>query len=219
MKKPKILVFASGSSEGGGSGFEKLVQASHEGVLKADIVGVVSNHKDGGVRKRADKLSVPFLHFPKPWDSKGYQKFAQESSADYFALSGWLKQVVGLDPATNFNSKTVFNIHPGPLPEFGGPGLYGHHVHDAVMEAFSRGEIKYSAVSMHFVTEEYDQGPVFFNFKVKIEDEDTPDSLAEKVNKWEHHYQPRVTNMIVNGLIRWDGKDPRSLVLPEDLLN
>lgn len=157
MRRSKILVFASGSAEGGGSGFEKLVLASRGGSLDADIVGVVSNHANGGVRSRADKPDVPFLHFAKPWTGEAYQKFASESGADFFALSGWLKLVAGLDPITRFNSQTVFNIHPGPLPNFGGPGLYGHHVHEAVMAAFRRGEITHSAVSMHFVTGEYDR--------------------------------------------------------------
>ncbi|MBI2642299.1 MAG: hypothetical protein HYW97_00410 [Candidatus Wildermuthbacteria bacterium] len=214
MSRPKVLVFASGSAEGGGSGFEKLVLASKGGLLEADIVAVVSNHANGGVRVRADKLGVSFLHFVKPWTGEAYQKFAVESGADFFALSGWLKLVVGLDPATRFNSRTIFNIHPGPLPDFGGPGLYGHHVHEAVIAAFRRREITYSAVSMHFVTGEYDRGPVFFRCNVKINADDTPDSIGTRVNQQEHIYQPKITNMVVKGLIRWDGIDPNSLEVP-----
>lgn len=216
MSKPKILVFASGSADGGGSGFEKLVEASRNGPLNAEIVAVVSNHLNGGVRKRANKLGIPFLYFLKPWDSEGYQRLARTTGADFFALSGWLKKVTGLDPKTRFNSKTVFNIHPGPLPKFGGDGLYGHHVHEAVMAAFRRGEITHSAVSMHFVTEEYDRGPVFLDCRVKINEDDTPESLARRVNDCEHYYQPRITNMVVNGLISWDGVNPNSLICPRD---
>ena len=103
MSKPKILIFASGSAEGGGSGFENLVLSSKDGLLDADIVAVVSNHANGGVRARADNLGVPFLHFPKPWTGESYQRLAAESGADFFALSGWLKLVTGLDPVTRFN--------------------------------------------------------------------------------------------------------------------
>ncbi len=216
MTKPKLLIFASGSVEGGGSGFEQLVQATYTGILDADIVGVVSNHENGGVRKKADKYKVPFIHFPKPYDAESYQRIAKESGAEYFALSGWLKLVCGLDPKTAFNSKTVFNIHPGPLPKFGGPGLFGHHVHEAVMEAFRKGDVTHSAVSMHFVTEEYDRGPIFFEYKVKINEDDTPDSLGTRVNQYEHKYQPEITDMVVHGLISWDGRDPRSLKYPAD---
>lgn len=219
--KPKILVYASGSAERGGSGFEKLVQASRGGVLDAEILGVVSNHTNGGVRKRADKLGIPFFHFPKPWDSEGYQRLARETGADFFALSGWLKLVVGLDPKTSFNPKTVFNIHPALLPEFGGPGIYGRHAHEAVMAAFKREETEYSGVSMHFVAKgrtpkDYDLGPVFFRLKMKIHDDDTPDSLGHRVNQAEHQWQPIITNMVVNGLIRWDGTNPDSLELPPE---
>lgn len=216
MSKPKVLVFASGSSEGGGSGFQKLVEASRGGPLDADIVAVVSNYENGGVRTRADKLGIPFMHFPKPWNNEAYQRIASESGASFFALSGWLKLVSGLDATTGFNSRTVFNIHPGPLPDFGGPGLHGHHVHEAIMAAYQRGEITHSAVSMHFVTEEYDRGPVFFRCNVKINENDTPDSIGSRVNSQEHIWQPQITSLVVNGSITWDGVNPNSLTVPPD---
>lgn len=209
MQKPSILVFASGSKEGGGSGFENLVLRSRDGVLQANIVAVASNHMNGGVRRHADKLRVPFIHFSKPWDAKTYSRIVNENGADFVALSGWLKLVCGLDP------RTTINIHPGPLPEFGGPGLYGHYVHEAVMAAFRRGEITHSAVSMHFVTSEYDKGPIFFKRYVRILDDDTPDSLAERVNACEHRWQPVITNLVLQETIRWNGREPSSLEYPK----
>ncbi len=214
MSKPKLGIFASGSDTGGGSGFENLVLASRDGTLNAEICAVISNHQNGGVRTRADKLNIPFLHFPKPWTAEAYQQFAQESGADFFALSGWLKLVTGLDPETAFNSRTVFNIHPGPLPEFGGPGLYGHRVHEAVIAARDRGKITHSAVCMHFVTGEYDRGPVFFRCAVTIADSDTPDTIGRAVNKQEHIHQPPITSLVVNGQISWDGVNADSLTVP-----
>ncbi|MEK7644815.1 MAG: formyltransferase family protein [Patescibacteria group bacterium] len=215
MNKPNILVFATGNPEnGGGSGFEKLVLASRVGVLDANIQAVVSNHPGGGVRMRADKLGVPFIHFPKPWNAEAYQRIADQSGADLFALSGWLKLVTGLDLKTRFNPRTVINIHPGPLPAFGGPGLYGHHVHEAVIAAFRQRSVTHSAVSMHFVTKEYDRGPVFFRGLVKINEDDTPDTLATRVNQQEHLHQPRITSLVANGLIKWDGVNPTSLEVP-----
>lgn len=216
MGRPQVLVFASGSYEGGGSGFQKLVEASRSRPLDADIVAVVSNYANGGVCTQADKLGIPFVHFPKPWTAEAYQHIASESGASFFALSGWLKLVTGLDATTSFNSRTVFNIHPGPLPEFGGLGFHGHHVHEAVIAAYQRGEITQSAVSMHFVTEEYDRGPVFFRCNVKINEDDTPDSIGSRVNSQEHIWQPRITNMVVNGSITWDGVNPNSLQCPAE---
>ena len=208
MNKPKLLVFASGSAEGGGSGFEKLVVASRDGMLDADIVGVVSNHERGGVHARADKFGIPFIHFSAPWDEASYREIADRSRAEFLALSGWLKQVHGLDPLL------TFNIHPGPLPEFGGKGMYGHHVHEAVMAAYRRGEVTHSALCMHFVDAEYDRGPCFFRFNVKIRDDDTPDSLGKRVNASEHEWQSVITSLVVHRKITWDGVDPASLQLP-----
>lgn len=217
-KKPKLLILASGSAEGGGSGFENLVQASRQELFQAEIVGVVSNHLNGGVRQRADKLGIPFIYFPGPWTGEEYQRLAQETKADFFGLSGWLKLTKGLDLKTSFNSRTVFNIHPGPLPDFGGPGFYGHHIHEAVLAAFKRGDLTHTALSMHFVTEEYDQGPIFFKLKIKINDDDTVETLAQRVNKLEHQYQPVITNLVVNGLIHWDGINLSSLKVPNGYL-
>ena len=205
-----LIIFSSGTSEGGGSGFENLVNKAREGILSANIVAVVSNHENGGVRQRADKLNISFIHFPKPWDAEKYQEIIRNDKADFIALSGWLKLVKGLDP------KATFNIHPGPLPSFGGAGMYGHHVHEAVIEAFKRGEVTHSAVTMHFVTDEYDRGPIFFQKFVKIEEDDNAETLAKRVNEVEHKYQPIITNMVVNGEISWDGKNPDSLTYPAD---
>lgn len=207
MRKPKLIIFSSGTKTGGGSGFENLVKASREGVLEAEIMAVVSNHENGGVREKADKLKIPFIHFTGPWTAEEYQKIAKE--ADFISLSGWLKLVTGLDP------KKTFNIHPGPLPRFGGFGMYGRHVHEAVMGAYKRGEVTHSAVSMHFVTEEYDEGPLFFSMHVEILPDDTAETLAVRVNQTEREYQPIITNHVVQGRITWDGENPSSLIIPD----
>ena len=209
VDKPRLLVFASGTKEGGGSGFDVLAEHWFQGELEADIVGVVSNHPHGGVKERADRLGVPFIFFRGPSTEANYAIIARETRANFVALSGWLKLVRGLDP------RTTFNIHPGPLPRFGGPGMYGHHVHEAVMAAYRQGDVTSSAVSMHFVTERYDEGPVFFRCPVLILPDDTPDTLAARVNDIEHRLQWWATNHVVSGRIRWDGVNPGSLVVPQ----
>lgn len=211
--EPKIIVFASGTKDSGGSGFENLVNASGSGVLNADIVAVVSNHERGGVRERADRLGIPFFHFPKPQTAERYQRIVKESGAEWVALSGWMRHVAGLDSAR------TFNVHPALLSSlggrFGGVGLYGLHVHEAVKNAFDAGEVAESGLSMHFVTDEYDRGPVFFEYRVPLEMGITTEVIAEKVNAAEHEWQPTITNLVVHGEIRWDGKNPASLVVPE----
>ncbi|HLC89764.1 MAG TPA: formyltransferase family protein [Patescibacteria group bacterium] len=198
VEKPRVLVFASGSKDGGGSGLLHLVLNAQTGVLGANIVGVVSNYKAGGVRKIAAKYEVPFYHFIGPFTAEMYQSLAQASRANWFLLSGWLKFVRGL-PA----DKTI-NIHPGDTEKFGGPGLYGHHVHEAVIKAFQAGEVTCSCVTMHFVTDgatkaEYDRGPVFFKYPVGIEPDDTAETLAARVNRYEHGWQSYMTNLVVRG--------------------
>jgi phosphoribosylglycinamide formyltransferase-1 len=196
--KPYVLVFASGAKTGGGSGFETMVRASRTKppILDAWICGVITNHADGGVWQKAQALGIPAAYWAGPYTAQGYQNFVRYFDADYVMLSGWLKLAAGLDP-----TRTI-NIHPGPLPKFGGPNLYGHFVHEAVMAAYHRGEVTHSAVTMHFVDEVYDRGPTFFAHPVPIEPHDTPETLAARVNQAEHIWQPKVLNYIVTGQVR-----------------
>jgi phosphoribosylglycinamide formyltransferase-1 len=200
---PNILVFASGTKTGGGSGFETMVRAARTKppVLDAWICAVVTNHYNGGVWRKAEVLGVRSEYWVGPYLAKGYQNFVKYFNADYVMLSGWLKLVAGLDPA-----RTI-NIHPAPLPRFGGPKIYGHYAHEAVMAAYHRGKITHSAVTMHFVDALYDRGPILFALPIPIEPRDTPETLAAKVNRAEHEWQPRVLNYVVHGQVRLVGKE------------
>ena len=210
-RKLRILVLASGDKTGGGSGFQELVEFSRTEppVLDADIVAVVSNHKQGGVFKRAKALAIPFVYWSGPFTAEGYNYCVGRFQADFVMCSGWLKLVQGLDP------RTTINIHPGPLPELGGPGMNGHWVHEAVIKAFRQGGTKQSGISMHFVIDRgedkgaYDKGPVFFRLPVQIRPEDTAETLAVRVNEKERAWQAYVLNLVVHGLIHLenDGDD------------
>src|SRR3989344_1712188 len=219
MSKPKLIIFASGKRSGGGSGFENLARSKD---LDADIVAVVSNHERGGVHERAMQLGIPFIYFDPSVHSNvlqnvgtSYQEIVRKSEAEWVALSGWLKHVSGLDPAK------TFNIHPALLSQFsgrfGGHGMYGNHIHEAVKAALDAGEITESGFTMHFVTEEMDRGPAFFEHRVPLKQGMTADEIAHAVNIAEHEWQPKVTNMVVHGEIRWDGKNQESLVVPSSL--
>lgn len=212
-QKPKLIIFASGSKSGGGSGFRKLVEATKTGVLDAEIVAVVSNHVHGGVRNIAEELGVHFVHFTKPWDAESYQKIVQDSGAEWVALSGWLKLVKGLNP------KKTFNIHPALLSQldgkFGGPGMYGHYVHEALQESLESNAVTVSGATMHFVTDEYDRGPVFFEKAVALEKGMTADQIGSAVNAIEHEMQAYITNLVIHEKISWDGKDSNTLTYPE----
>lgn len=221
--KPKLIVFASGTKDGGGSGFENLVSATKSSVLDAEIVAVVSNNEHGGVRERAERLGVPFVYFSGPYTAENYQHIVAKafgvepapleggaSLMGWVALSGWLKMVKGFDP------QKTFNIHPALLSQlggkFGGEGMWGHHVHEAVKAALDAGEITESGISMHFVTDEYDRGPVFFEHRVPLQKGMSVEKIAAAVNAAEHEWQPKITNLVVCGKISWDGENPNSLV-------
>ena len=199
----RVLVFASGSATGGGSGFRNLVEKSR-GKLPFEVVAVVTHHYEGGVVKHARNLGVDYCVEPVPVGPEAYQSLVQHFNADLVALSGWLKPVAGLP------TEKVINIHPGPLPEFGGKGMHGHHVHEAVIKAYREGTVKESAVSMHFVTpyektlsgDNYDKGPRFASVPVPIDDMDDADNLGSRVNKMEHMVQPALTALVAEGRIR-----------------
>jgi phosphoribosylglycinamide formyltransferase-1 len=203
-KNPKLLIFANGTKDGGGSGFSALVDAQKHCKLRAEIVGVVSSHLGGGVEKVASKYGIPFYYYSRPGDEL---QIRNVTCAEYIALSGWLWKMTG-DP------KTVFNIHPSRLI-FGGKGMYGINVHRAAIDAFNKGVIKNTAVTMHFATEEYDKGPVFFEYPVPIYHCDTPETLQERVKWYEHIFQWAITDLVAHKQISWDGKDPGSLIVPK----
>src|SRR3990167_5361317 len=215
MSRPKLIIFASGTATGGGSGFENLATSPD---LDANIVAVVSNHEHGGARERAERLGIPFIYFEcrtsdvrHPMSLIGeYRDIVKKSGTEWVALSGWLKHVVGLDPAK------TFNIHPALLSfdhgRFGGPGMYGRQLHEAVKCALDAGEIAESGFSMHFVTNEMDRGPVFFEHRAPLTKGMSAEAIEEAVRAAEHEWQPKLTNMVVHGEISWDGKDPRTLM-------
>ena len=221
-----LVVFASGTKIGGGSGFENLANKLQNG----KIVLVVSNHEKGGVHERAGRLKIPFYHFSAPWSGKRVEEIIKSYDDVYVTLSGWLKHVPmrrlgfwpgflrlfglnrGLDP------HKTFNIHPGPLSvlggRFGGKGMYGDHVHKAVAEALERGEITTSAVTMHFVINGYDRGPIFFEKPVSLQRGMSWEEIKKLVLAEEHTWQPIITDLVVLGQIFWDGKNPATLSVP-----
>ena len=201
-KKPRILVFASGEKDGGGSGFVELVENSRTGVLPAEIVAVISQHENGGVAAKAKALGVLFELFKGPNTPETYQEIWSRYGQHWVSLSGWIKMVKGLPVWT------AFNIHPAPLPGFGGKDWYGHRVHEQVMIAYKAGQITSSAVCMHFVTDVFDDPRVlFFKYPVLIRQDDTPDTLGKRVNKIEHGWQSWLTWLVVSKQIRYQEGD------------
>lgn len=202
---PRILVFASGTKDGGGSGLRWLIHATQVGLLKAEIVGVVSNHESGGVRGIADEYHIPFYHLSSRHPTaEEYRAARHQFQPSLIVFSGWLKFVLGIDGV---------NIHPGILPYTA--GLHGSGVHAKAVELFHQGVITCTAVTMHLILEgnndvanpdRYDSGPIVFQFPVAIDERDDADSLGARVNRVEHGWQSYITNFIVEGVIRWNAE-------------
>lgn len=211
MAKHRIMVFASGTSTGGGSGFRNLVEASRVGPLaNAEVVGVMSQHAyGGGVMAAALELGVPFFYWYPFFAAREYSDRMWFAQAEWAVLSGFTKRVSGLDPM-----KTI-NVHPAPLPTFGGQGRWGLAAHRTVLAAFERGEITRTEVCVHFVTEQYDDGPVIFRCPIALRKGETPQQLQRRVKAVEHAWLPYVTDLVLRGKIRWDGSNPLSLRVPK----
>ncbi len=201
-----LIIFASGTETDGGTGAANLVRK-----LPNVNVVIVSNHVRGGVRREADANGVPFYYFPGPYTTEGYRELIYEISENmdvdvgdwWHALSGWFKKVYWLPPAR------TFNIHPAPLPQFA--GMYGEKLHRMVWDAYQKGEITEGEIVMHFVTEKYDDGPVFFRTPLPLRGIKTYEDYRKIVRIHEHNFQPRLAELVMNGDISWDGVNPESL--------
>ena len=205
-------MYSSGESEEdkGGTGFLKLVEASrNNGVLRAEIVVVVSNHAHGGVFTKAQNLGIPFRHSPKGRTPEDHTRLVQEFGIEWTALSGWLGCMAGHDP------KTTFNIHPAvDLVKFGGKGMFGHHVHEAVWKSFLNREITHTGVTMHFATEKYDDpSAIFFQRYIPLTRAfKNAETVGKVVNLVEQLWQAEITNRVVHRKITWGGKNAGSIV-------
>lgn len=179
----RLAIFASGK----GSNAEKIIQKleKHKNI---HISLVVSNKANAGVLDIANRFGIETLLLEKKkfMESNEYVQFLKNHGITHIILAGFLLKVPD-NLIQAYNNKIV-NIHPALLPAYGGKGMYGEHVHQAVIQA---GE-KESGITIHLVDEEYDHGKTLFQAKVHVDPNDTPSSLAEKVHRLEHEHYPAV---------------------------
>jgi len=182
----RVAVMASG----GGTNLQALLDALNGAPGgAARVFRVVSNRQDAGALDRARRAGVAAVTVAHPADADDYM--AALGDAQLVVLAGYLKLV---PPAvvSRFRWRMV-NIHPALLPEFGGPGMYGARVHEAVLAA----GVKQSGASVHYVTEEYDRWAVIARAGVPVRSGDTPATLAARVLTAEHRLLPRVVSELV----------------------
>lgn len=193
--KARIAVFLSG----GGTNLQSLIDATADGRLDAEIVLVVSNmRKAYGLTRAADASIATIVFKEKKFaspDEAGEDLLAnlRERDIEYIALSGYLRLLPAVVVAA-FRGRIV-NIHPALLPKYGGKGMYGHHVHEAVLAA---GDLE-SGVTIHLADEIYDNGRILEQTKVSVKPGDTVETLAARVLIEEHKLYPRVLQKLIKG--------------------
>jgi len=188
----KIAIFASGN----GTNAQRITEYFRErqGVITVDLI--LSNKKDAFVLERAKKLGVTSLIFSRQefYESARITDLLKEHAIEYIVLAGFLWLVP--DSILKAFPGRILNIHPALLPGYGGKGMFGMRVHEAVIASHD----KESGITIHLVNEKYDEGQILFQAKCTIEDSDTPKSLAEKIHALEYNYYPRVIeNFILKG--------------------
>jgi phosphoribosylglycinamide formyltransferase-1 len=181
----RIAVFASG----GGTNAENLIK----NLQKGKVCIVLSDRQNAYVLERAKKLNVPTVIFTrKEWEAGGPDNrignILKEYNIELIVLAGFLLKIPA-EMIARFPGR-IINIHPALLPAFGGKGLYGHHVHKAVLEA---GEKK-SGITVHLVDEQYDHGQHLFQARCTVDENETPETLAGKIHLLEQTHFPAVVD-------------------------
>jgi len=177
----KIAIFASGS----GTNAENIIMYASK-VKTFEVTKIYCNKPHAGIIERAYKLDVPVVVFNRKtfYETETLLDDMKNDNVDLVVLAGFLWLVPG--NILKHYSNRIINIHPALLPKFGGKGMYGAKVHEAVVEA---GE-KESGITIHLVNEEYDRGEILFQASCPVERDDTPDSLAHKIHDLEYRYFP-----------------------------
>lgn len=182
-----IAIFASGS----GSNAENIIRY-FENSNKFSFPIILSNKMDAYVHERANKMNIPSVTFSNE-EFRNPSKILQLLSnyrIDYIVLAGFLLKV-SPEIIIAFPNK-IINIHPALLPKYGGKGMYGQRVHEAVKKANE----EESGITIHYVNENYDEGNIIFQAKCEIDKNDTPDDIANKVHVLEYQIFPQVIDNI-----------------------
>lgn len=188
-----------------GSNMQAIIEACKSGSLQATPAVVISNNAESGALARAARESIPHCHLsskthlsPESLDQAILAALLAHG-VDIVILAGYMKKL-GEKTLARY-AGAILNIHPALLPKFGGQGMYGIHVHEAVL---ATGETE-SGATVHLVTDEYDAGAVIAQERVPVLPDDTPQTLAGRILQVEHALFPGVLQKIVLGEIRIPG--------------
>lgn len=180
----RIAIFASGA----GSNAQQIINYFKLSDKNITVALIVCNKPGAGVISIAEKEGIPLLMIEKERFSRGdgYLPELQSHHIGFIVLAGFLWKIPQV--LIDAYPKKIINIHPALLPNYGGKGMYGSNVHQAVINAAE----SQSGITIHYVDEHYDQGDIIFQATCEVKPDDTPLTLAERIHKLEHRYFPRI---------------------------
>ena len=188
VDKKNIAVFASGT----GTNTDNLINHFKK-TQTANICLIVCNNSQAGVLKIADRNHIPHILIEKEkfFKGDGYVSEFKKAQVNFIVLAGFLWKL----PSTLINvyRNKIVNIHPALLPKFGGKGMYGNFVHEAVLSA----KEKESGITIHFVDEFYDNGKTIFQTTCPVYENDTTETLSKRVHELEYKYFPKVIEEVI----------------------
>lgn len=179
----KVAILASGN----GTNAENIIRY-FQNDERVRIELVLANRENAYVLERARNLNVPSVYMPKrEWeDGESVLSLLRDREIDFIVLAGFLARVP--DCILQAFPDKIINIHPSLLPKFGGKGMYGDRVHEAVVAA---GE-KESGITIHYLNERFDEGEIIVQYRCPVLPEDTAEDVAKKVHALEYEYYPQV---------------------------
>jgi len=185
----RIAVFASGS----GTNAQNIIEYFSKN-NEVDVACILSNKKDAYVLERARKLGIESISFTRDefYNSEFVLNYIEKRNIDLIVLAGFL----WLIPEIIIRSFTgrIINIHPALLPKYGGKGMYGSNVHEAV---FNNND-KVTGITIHYVNEKYDDGAIIFQDQVDLDSNESPDTIAKKVHTLEYEHFPLVIEKVLD---------------------
>jgi len=197
MRVTNIAIFASGA----GTNAQKIIDHFKNSSL-ARVALIVCNKKRAGVLQIAESENIPSLIIDREkfFSGNGYLDELLERKIDFIVLAGFLWKIPS--PLLEAYSRKIVNIHPALLPKFGGHGMYGSRVHEAVLA----GKEVESGITIHYVDEHYDNGDIILQIKCPVLENDTPESLANRIHQLEHANYPLVIERLVGELRATSGE-------------
>ena len=190
----QLAIFVSGR----GSNFRAIHGSTKSGEIAGRVALVVTDKPQCPAADYTRENGIEVVHYPAPdLEPPALLQALKQAGIDFIILAGYLKLVPS--EVVRAYPRAMLNIHPALLPAFGGKGYYGHRVHEAVIASGA----KVSGVSVHFVDEEYDHGPIVAQVVVPVQPDDTPDALAKRVLKQEHRLYSKVVAALCRGQVRW----------------